>query len=70
MKDAYKTIDEPSKETLFKDRNSKFFGYAFPVLNEEDVKESLEIKKETSYGASFLLCLAVWYRSYSFQSKR
>ena len=51
MKDAYKTIDEPSKETLFKDRNSKFFGYAFPVLNEEDVKESLEILKKKHHTA-------------------
>ncbi len=39
--DAYKTIEKPSEETLFKDRNSKFFGYAFPVKNEEEVKEAL-----------------------------
>jgi len=48
--DVYKTILKPSKETLFKDKGSKFFGYAFPVLNEEDVKNSLEDlkKKHTS----------------------
>jgi len=45
--DSYKTIIKPSEETLFKDRNSKFFGYAFPVLNEEDVKDVLdELKKK------------------------
>ncbi|MDH3382020.1 MAG: YigZ family protein, partial [Flavobacteriaceae bacterium] len=35
--DTYKTIEKPSEEVLFKDKNSKFFGYAFPVLNEDDV---------------------------------
>lgn len=46
-KDTYKTIVKPSKEVLFKDRGSKFFGYAFPVRNEDEVKEELEkLKKE------------------------
>jgi len=49
--DAYKTIEKPSKETLFKDRNSKFFGYAFPVKNEEDVKEALELLKKKHHAA-------------------
>lgn len=44
--DTYKTIDKASEEVLFKDKNSKFFGYAFPVLNEDDVKNHLaELKK-------------------------
>lgn len=51
MEDAYKTIEKPSEETLFKDRNSKFFGYAFPVLNEDDVKESIEILKKKHHSA-------------------
>ena len=42
LKDSYKTIENVSEETLFKDRNSKFFGYAFPVLNEDDVKNEKE----------------------------
>jgi len=46
-KDTYKTLKSPSEETLFKDKNSKFFGYAFPVFSEDDVKECLqEIKKQ------------------------
>jgi uncharacterized YigZ family protein len=51
IKDTYKTIDVASEETLFKDRNSKFFGYAFPVFNEEDVKHSLEILKKKHHAA-------------------
>lgn len=46
VKDTYKTIIIPSEETLFKDKNSKFFGYAFPVFTEEDIKERLaEVRK-------------------------
>ena len=37
--DTYKTISRPSTEVLFKDRNSKFFGYAFPVKSEANVKQ-------------------------------
>ena len=51
MNDAYKTIETPSEETLFKDRNSKFFGYAFPVKNEEDVKEAIESLKKKHHSA-------------------
>ncbi|WBX74885.1 YigZ family protein [Tenacibaculum ovolyticum] len=51
IKDTYKTIDVPSEETLFKDRNSKFFGYAFPVFTEEDVKEAIEGLKKKHHSA-------------------
>ncbi|AZJ33895.1 YigZ family protein [Tenacibaculum mesophilum] len=51
MKDTYKTITKPSEETLFKDRNSKFFGYAFPVFTEEDIKERLEELRKQHHTA-------------------
>ncbi|MFT4801150.1 MAG: putative YigZ family protein [Flavobacteriaceae bacterium] len=49
--DVYKTITQPSKEGLFKDRGSKFYGYAFPVSNEEEVKEKIELLKKQHYNA-------------------
>lgn len=49
--DIYKTLSRPSDEVLFKDKNSKFFGYAYPVLTEEDVKGILEEIKKTHYNA-------------------
>ena len=49
--DAYKTILKPSEEVLFKDRNSKFFGSAFPVLTELDVKNALELLKKKHHAA-------------------
>ena len=45
LKDSYQSIDKPSKETLIKDRNSKFFGYAFPVLNQDHIIKALDIIK-------------------------
>jgi uncharacterized YigZ family protein len=50
-KDTYKTIARQGKETLFKERGSKFFGYAFPVTSEEDVKEHLEKLKKQHHTA-------------------
>jgi uncharacterized YigZ family protein len=51
VNDAYKTIEKPSVETLFKDRNSKFFGYTFPVLNEDNVKDAIEGLKKKHHSA-------------------
>ena len=49
--DLYKTIDLPSEEVLLKEKNSKFFGYAFPVTSEEDVKENLERLRKEHFSA-------------------
>lgn len=47
VKDTYKTLANPGEETLFKEKNSKFFGYAFPVSSEDEVKFYLEeIRKQ------------------------
>lgn len=49
--DTYKTIKKSSEEILFKEKGSKFFGYAFPVLTEDDVKEKLELLKKKHHSA-------------------
>lgn len=51
LKDTYKTITIPSEETLFKDKNSKFFGYAFPVFSEDDIKACLEEVRKKHHAA-------------------
>ncbi len=51
VKDTYKTITKPSEEVLFKDKNSKFFGYAFPITTEEEAKEHLEDLKKKHHAA-------------------
>jgi len=50
-KDTYKTITKPSKEALFKDRGSKFYGYAFPVTSEEQIKEHIDALKKKHHTA-------------------
>ena len=45
--DTYKTIDQPTEASLYKEKGSKFFGYAFPVKTEAEVKNHLDdLKKE------------------------
>lgn len=49
--DTYKTITKPSIGELFKDKNSKFIGYAFPVENEDQIKTHIEEVKKEHYSA-------------------
>jgi uncharacterized YigZ family protein len=42
LEDTYKTIACPSDEILFKEKNSKFFGYAFPIKSESEVKPIID----------------------------
>lgn len=49
--DVYKTITKPSEEVLFKDKNSKFFGYAYPVTTEDEIKQHLEDLKKQHHQA-------------------
>lgn len=49
--DTYRTIEKPSEEVIFKDRSSKFLGYAFPVTNEEAIKQHLEALKAAHHKA-------------------
>lgn len=38
----YKTVSKVSGSVLYKDRNSKFYAYAFPITNEKDIKPIIE----------------------------
>lgn len=51
QEDSYKTIKIPSEETLFKEKSSKFFGYAFPIFDEDDVKIILDNLKKQHHSA-------------------
>ena len=51
LKDTYNTILKPTEEVLFKDKNSKFFGYAYPVTTEDEVKNHLAILKKQHHSA-------------------
>ncbi len=51
MNDIYKTIVFQSDEILFKEKNSKFFGYAFPVISEDEIKNHLNNLRKQHIGA-------------------
>lgn len=49
--DTYKTLVRPSKQILFKDKKSKFFGYAFPIQDRTEVKPIIEALKKQHHTA-------------------
>lgn len=50
-KDTYKTIETPTEDILFKDKNSKFYGFAFPIQSENEVKQHVENFKKKHHAA-------------------
>lgn len=50
--DVYKTLKAPSEEILFKERKSKFFGYAFPIGHEDEVKPIIEELRRQHHTAN------------------
>jgi uncharacterized YigZ family protein len=51
FKETYKTIAVPSEEILFKEKNSKFFGYAFPIASESEIKSLIESLRKKHFNA-------------------
>jgi uncharacterized YigZ family protein len=53
-KDIYKTIAFPSEEILFKEKSSKFFGYAFPIQSEVEVKPIIDgLRKQHPHAVHY-----------------
>ncbi|MBP6424689.1 MAG: YigZ family protein [Flavobacterium sp.] len=46
IKDTYTTIAQATDEVLFKEKSSKFFGYAFPIESEEEVKPIIDLLRK------------------------
>jgi len=54
MEDTYKTIALPSDEILYKEKNSKFFGYAFPIQSEAEVKPIIDsLRKQHPHAVHY-----------------
>lgn len=49
--DAYKTITKPEEGEVYKEKGSKFIGFAFPITDEEEVKELVNQIKKVHYAA-------------------
>jgi uncharacterized YigZ family protein len=48
--DSYRTVASPGK-SLYKVKGSKHFGYVFPVMSEDDIKDRLEEVKTEHHSA-------------------
>lgn len=48
--DTYKTIEAPA-EGIFRDRGSRFIGYAYPVRSTEDINAIIQQLKKEHHGA-------------------
>jgi len=57
MNFSYQTIANPVEEISFKEKGSKFIGYAFPVLDEEEIKDNL-IQLWQKYPDATHICYA------------
>jgi uncharacterized YigZ family protein len=51
LKDTYNIIASPTPVILYKEKNSKFFGYAYPVNTEAEIKIHLEELRKQHHGA-------------------
>lgn len=52
--DTYKTIAFSSPEILFKEKSSKFFGYAFPINSETEVKPIIDnLRKQHPHAVHY-----------------
>lgn len=51
MEDSYRTLAEPTGKTLYKEKGSKFFSYAYPVSSEEEITSLLDELKATHRNA-------------------
>ncbi|CAM3487900.1 IMPACT family protein [Zobellia roscoffensis] len=51
INDTYRTLAKPSEEILFKEKKSKFYGYVFPIENEDEVKPIIELLKKKHHTA-------------------
>lgn len=50
-KDTYKTIDVAVGGAVYKEKGSKFIGFAYPIVNENDVKPLISKLKKEHYSA-------------------
>lgn len=49
--DTFRTLLSPSEEIILKEKNSKFYGYAFPIVADDDIKPSIENLRKTHPNA-------------------
>jgi uncharacterized YigZ family protein len=69
IKDTYNTIETASEEILFKEKSSKFFGYAFPIQSEEELKPIIDqLKKKHPHAGHFCYAYQIGTETLSYRA--
>ncbi|MGO4821522.1 MULTISPECIES: IMPACT family protein [unclassified Flavobacterium] len=69
IKDTYNTIATVADELLYKEKNSKFFGYAYPIASEEELKPILDtLKKKHPHAGHFCYAYQIGTENLSYRA--
>lgn len=69
LKDTYNTIEAASEEHLFKEKSSKFFGYAFPIQSEEELKPIIDdLRKKHPHAGHFCYAYQIGTETLSYRA--
>jgi uncharacterized YigZ family protein len=69
LKDTYNTIEAASEEILFKEKSSKFFGYAFPIQSEEGLKPIIDdLRKKHPHAGHFCYAYQIGTETLSYRA--
>lgn len=69
IKDTYTTIAQATDEVLFKEKSSKFFGYAFPIESEEEVKPIIDqLRKLHSHAVHYCYAYQIGTEKISYRA--
>lgn len=69
IKDTYTTIAQATDEVLFKEKSSKFFGYAFPIESEEEVKPIIDhLRKQHPHAVHYCYAYQIGTEKISYRA--
>jgi uncharacterized YigZ family protein len=69
FKDTYKTIEFTSEEILHKEKNSKFFGSAYPIQSEDEVKDIIDgLRKKHPHAGHFCYAYQIGTNTLSYRA--
>ena len=69
FKDTFKTISIPPEPILFKEKNSKFYGFAFPISSEEEVKSNIDfLRKQHPNAGHFCYAFRLGTETFNYRT--
>jgi uncharacterized YigZ family protein len=69
LEDTYNTIAIATEQILFKEKSSKFFGYAFPIQTEEELKPIIDqLRKKHPHAGHFCYAYQIGTETLSYRA--